>query len=191
MIKQIAPQIKGQVKKGNMLKIQKQRHQAFTLIELMVVVAIIAILATLSVSNFSSATKRTRNSQRVSDIQTVAKALETCYDISTASYGFSTSGGTDSSLVSIAAGATSATGPFSKSNNSCLNTDIVPKGGKDYYYMRNAASPQTYILCAELEQAGGWETVGTNKDKPSSIAIPSNKCTATSGTCYFCVVNAQ
>lgn len=55
---------------------QNQRN-AFTLIELLIVVAIIAILAAIAVPNFLEAQTRAKVSRTVSDLRTIATALET------------------------------------------------------------------------------------------------------------------
>lgn len=53
--------------------------KAFTLIELLIVVAIIAILAAIAVPNFLEAQTRAKVSRAVSDMRTVATALEVYY----------------------------------------------------------------------------------------------------------------
>ena len=52
------------------------KHRAFTLIELLIVVAIIAILAAIAVPNFLEAQTRTKITSVMSDMNTVAKAME-------------------------------------------------------------------------------------------------------------------
>ncbi|MDX1971130.1 MAG: prepilin-type N-terminal cleavage/methylation domain-containing protein [Candidatus Sumerlaeia bacterium] len=53
--------------------------KAFTLIELLIVVAIIAILAAIAVPNFLEAQTRAKVSRAVSDMRTLATALESYY----------------------------------------------------------------------------------------------------------------
>ncbi|MFH1749685.1 MAG: prepilin-type N-terminal cleavage/methylation domain-containing protein [bacterium] len=60
-----------------MFRIKKIR--AFTLIELLVVVTIIGILSVLVVVNLQDTRAKARNSQRKSDLNTIASALETYY----------------------------------------------------------------------------------------------------------------
>lgn len=49
----------------------------FTLVELLIVIAILAILSSLGISNFQSARIKARDVGRKSDLQTIAKSLET------------------------------------------------------------------------------------------------------------------
>jgi len=55
------------------MKISKS---GFTIVELLIVVVVIAILAAISIVAYSSIQQRARDSQRMSDIKTLAKALE-------------------------------------------------------------------------------------------------------------------
>ncbi len=57
----------------------KKYFRAFTFIELLVVVTIIGILSTLVVLNLQNSRAKARNSQRKSDLNTIASALETYY----------------------------------------------------------------------------------------------------------------
>lgn len=166
------------------------QKRAFTLIELMVVVAIIAVLAVLAVANFSSAIKRTRNAARQSDIQAVAKAMETCYDVLAGKY--SGLNGLTSGTVSNSG---TSNGPFSVALNSCLNDNIGPQmASYPYYYDVSSGSPQAFYICAKLEPVGNWESVGNSSTVPSASTTTLTDCgTATTGTasCYYCVRNQQ
>lgn len=55
------------------------RNPAFTLIELLIVVAIIAILAAIAVPNFLEAQTRAKVSRSVSDMRSLATAIESYY----------------------------------------------------------------------------------------------------------------
>ena len=61
------------------------RKQGFTLIELLVVIAIIGTLASVVLASLSSARAKARDSQRVSQMKEVAKALEV-YHLSNGEY---------------------------------------------------------------------------------------------------------
>jgi prepilin-type N-terminal cleavage/methylation domain-containing protein len=57
----------------------KKSSQGFTIIELVVVIVIIAILATISIVGFTTIQQSARNTQRSSQISSVAEALEKYY----------------------------------------------------------------------------------------------------------------
>ncbi len=52
-------------------------YRGFTLVELLVVIAILAILSTLGMANFQTAKTKAGDLERKTDLQTVAKSLET------------------------------------------------------------------------------------------------------------------
>ena len=56
------------------------KNDGFTLIELLVVIAIIGILASIALVAFRSSQAKARNIRRVSDLNSIAKALELYYD---------------------------------------------------------------------------------------------------------------
>lgn len=55
--------------------------QGFTLVELLVVIAIISILAVIGVSVYSGAQGQARDGKRRSEINTIAKSIETAKDL--------------------------------------------------------------------------------------------------------------
>ena len=62
-----------------MLMSIKRKQQGFTIVELLIVIVVIAILAAISVVAYTGIQQRARDSQRDSDIATIAKALEMYY----------------------------------------------------------------------------------------------------------------
>ena len=60
--------------------------KGFTLVELLVVVSIIAILSLIGITLYTSALQGSRDAKRQQDIQSIAKALETHYDVFTGKY---------------------------------------------------------------------------------------------------------
>ena len=57
----------------------KRTSNGFTIVELLIVIVVIAILAAISIVAYSGIQQRGRDSQRESDIKSVAKALEMYY----------------------------------------------------------------------------------------------------------------
>lgn len=170
------------------------RPNGFTLIELMVVVAVIAILATLGVSNFSAAIRRTRNAGRQADVEAVAKALETCYDVPSGTY----NGGLgESGTATVTSTTTVTTGPFAVEDNTCLNEDILPDMA-DYNYemLWTTEAPQRFVVCAQLEPVANWDGIGNTATIPTitngtvTMGAACGEPTGTN-TCYFCVQNQQ
>lgn len=55
------------------------RTKGFTIVELLIVIVVIAILAAISIVAYNGIQQRGRDSQRQSDVKTIAKALELYY----------------------------------------------------------------------------------------------------------------
>lgn len=60
-------------------KNRQTNKMGFTVVELLIVIVVIAILAAVSVVGFSNVQAKARDSQRVNDIEAIAKALELYY----------------------------------------------------------------------------------------------------------------
>jgi prepilin-type N-terminal cleavage/methylation domain-containing protein len=56
-------------------------HSGFTIVELLIVIVVIGILAALVLNTFSSAQARARDADRINDVNTIKKALETYYTL--------------------------------------------------------------------------------------------------------------
>jgi prepilin-type N-terminal cleavage/methylation domain-containing protein len=186
-----------------------KKHGAFTLIELMVVVAIIAILSAMGVANFSTAIKRARNATRQSDILAVSKGLETCYDVMRAMYLKKSDGLTAHNEQITIDKLADARGVFiygtGEGENQCLNGAVAPSLVA-YPYSYNGAfntqQVQKYMLCAQLEPVGNWETIGNSAEDLADgrsidqairdLGLRSFPCNADqTGSCYFCVAAQQ
>ncbi len=171
------------------------KRVGFTLIELMVVVAVIAILATLGVTSFVVAIRRSRNATRQSDVEAVAKAMETCYDSMSGLYGGLPTTGTSQTVTTDTT--TTAGTIFAAATNNCLVTDIVPTlSGFNYTVVYQADVPQIFTICAQLEQVTNWGSIGNTATLPTianDAVVMGADCGDPSGsnTCYFCVTNQQ
>lgn len=62
------------------------RNKGFTLIELLVVISIIAILATISITVFAGAQASARDGKRISEINSIAKSIESSKNYVTGMY---------------------------------------------------------------------------------------------------------
>lgn len=63
-----------------MFKTLKKAQKGFTIIELLIVIAIIAILALLVINNIVGANAKARDSQRITDVKSIATKLEEFYN---------------------------------------------------------------------------------------------------------------
>lgn len=129
--------------------------QGFTLVELLVVVSIIAILAVVGLTVFGSVQKNARDVRRQSDIEAIAKAMETNYSETTGRY--------VNLAASMFSGGVIPTDPLSGSSNcgarpckycsrsaagECLVGDptvgaAVPAAGTLYYVCTNLETTAT------------------------------------------------
>lgn len=138
-------------------------RNGFTLIELLVSISIIAILVAISSVSFSAAQKKARDSRRMEDMRTVAKAAETYYFLMGATYP-----GSASTPWIATLGSNDTVLPIFPSD---------PKGvGWTYYY---TATINGYCVCAAME--------GLTNGNSSS-----NRCNfvSSNGT-HFCMRNQQ
>jgi len=61
------------------MKRWEQKRTGFTIVELLIVVVVIAILAAITIVSYNGITRNAQNSERVSDISAIQKALELHY----------------------------------------------------------------------------------------------------------------
>jgi type II secretion system protein G len=62
-----------------------QKQRGFTIVELLIVIVVVAILAAITVTAYNGIQQRGRDAQRVSDMNTIVKALE-MYKVQTGNY---------------------------------------------------------------------------------------------------------
>ena len=156
--------------------IKKSPHaRGFTIVELLIVIVVIAILAAISVVAYRGIQERARDSQRLQDVKTIAKALEMYY----LDEGHFPYGGCDPSCPSPkkidGAWATTSDGSWSvleaalvpkylsalpKDPKASTQTNPAISGGLNYDYARWAGSGDcagagnnVYILVYRLESS--------------------------------------
>ena len=104
----------------------KKRPAGFTIVELLIVIVVIAILAAISVVAYTGIQQRARDTQRVQDIQNIAKALKLHY-AATGSY---PSGHIHTADPNFATSSFySAISPY------MANTPVDPREGSGHHYL--------------------------------------------------------
>ncbi len=146
----------------------------FTLIELLVVISIIGILTTLVAANLNSARSRARDTARKSDVRNIATALRLYFnDWNKYPPGAGTIGGCGTGGATQPTTACPWGSPWANGTDTVYMTKLPadPLPSQSYYYMRDAASTDKYVLSACLE----------NKSDSSGVAAISG--VNWSGTC--------
>lgn len=151
----------------------------FTLIELLIVISIITILILILFVSFTQVQKNARDSQRKSDLQTVAGALQRFYS------DYSHYPGSDNGEISYNSSNCDATttdgNPWGQTtpwiaNVECNGKNYLkflmsdPIGSPNYCY-ESTSSEQNYNLYAHLEGKGN---LTTNVDCGGSTGTPYN-----------------
>lgn len=98
------------------MKSKTQPNHGFTIVELLVVIVVIGVLASIVTVAYGSVTQRARDTERLSEIASIEKALELYY---TDNGGYPKCGSTGPNLSPYTLTDSIAT--------SCLTDDLVPK----------------------------------------------------------------
>ncbi|MBI2595255.1 prepilin-type N-terminal cleavage/methylation domain-containing protein [Candidatus Daviesbacteria bacterium] len=173
----------------------------FTLIELMVVVSIIAILTAIGAPLFQNVQKNARDAKRLSDIQSVQKALEQHYvtnngypwwnnyaikdyenqlgkPSSPKGYFVNERIPSDPNPGEVSSGGSYPIGYtyYEYTYYNCLNSTNLPNNTPDTFSSK-------YIICAKLANPQG---------KGNTSVPPADACSATTpGSDYYCLSNSN
>lgn len=176
--------------------------KGFTLVELIIVITILAILATIAFVSFQSYTKDARNSKRMSDIASIAQAIEVklansvnVLDLVTGANTRTKSGAGDHLAWFTAT--TAATASKYKANSS-INFNVVgakaedftdPKGGAAYLIGATSLAGGAYEVATEwyeTDAGTGAKIDGNFKPRTmSNSGVVSTATTLTNGQQSF------
>lgn len=158
----------------------KKATSGFTIVELLIVIVVIGILAAITIVSYNGIQNRARDTQRVQDIRTIAKALE-IYKTQTGDYplavGSTGQGGweisvpttSNSDFLSILR----TSGVISKVPVDPVNTgDFATSGSKFYSYYRY---PAGYVGC-DASRGPYYILVARTGESGSSSGIPTFMC---------------
>lgn len=148
--------------------------KGFTLIEILIVVAIIGILASVVVVGLGPAQKKGRDSRRVSDLRSVQNALELYY-------------GKNGNYPITGVSSWDEFAPLLVGAGIGINQiPNDPTTTKDYVY-RVDSNGTTYVLAAQLEDAGGsiMNSSFTGGLPDTGTAIPGGASCGTNG--FYCL----
>jgi len=132
-------------------------NKGFTIIELLVVTSIIALISTVILSSLGVSKSKSRDSQRITELQSVQKALELNY-ISTGSYPQTDTidtGGSENSLDKKTSSMSSVLSPL-VSGGSISSIPFPPPGLADpsYYYRTVNNGTSVFYQCGGKDLGG-------------------------------------
>lgn len=133
----------------------RQKQPGFTIVELLIVIVVIAILAGISLVAFTGVQQRARDSQRLSDVKQITKAMQL----------WSTDTSKSFEEMNVGFVNASATGWFTSAYNGGASIKSVlvqsgylnevvkdPTGGRDYMLTRcTSATDNRRVVMARLE----------------------------------------
>lgn len=143
-------------------------RSGFTLIELLVVISIIGVLISLTFAGLSGSRQQARDARRKTDLQTIRSGLE-LYWANCNRYPSSLTAG--SPLIGTPT-------PTSCSATYIASVPDDPNPGNNYYYSTAGSPPNSYTLCAALEQPPAVT--------PPPACVRSSRC---GQTCNYGVTN--
>jgi len=148
-----------------MFKIRKfsRQQSGFTLIELLVVIFIIGVLTGIILPNFIGSRQRARDARRKEELDNIKNALRLYYNDSQ-EY--------PSDLDAV-------------DPDYMSSVPVDPSTGSEYGYCTGSDN-DTFVLCAELENAGDLDGVDNQDNGNCPTSICDCGC---SNTCYYVCAN--
>lgn len=136
-----------------MLKSIKRADSGFTIVELLIVIVVIGILAALVLNTFSGIQERARDTERRTDINSLATQLEVYY----ADNGGYPDNATAGFLVNAVLPGLDAEALNDPNQNALNNGDPATATDNEYYYNPTSCTAgicTTFTLGSVLEQSG-------------------------------------
>lgn len=143
-----------------MLKLINKKEAGFTIVELLIVIIVIGILAALVLNTFQGVQARARDTERRTDLNSVATQLEAYY----ADFGHYPDGsaattcgdGTGSCALSVLTTRGLDAEALNDPNNNAMNVAANPNSDNEYYYDVTGATCtggqcDSFVLSTDLE----------------------------------------
>ncbi len=158
----------------------KTTNKGFTLIELLIVIVILAILMAVGLGNFFSSQTKSRDSQRKTDLQHIAQALEIYYN----DHGeYPTDPGSSTGIAGQEWG-----DPFvDPDNTTTLYMNLLPTDPSGYSYYYDSDDGSYFQLYARLENENDGSLT---KDSDNAVMVYfTTDCG--SGTCNYGIASTN